>query len=35
MASFSINSESGALAPLETYPLGNRPAWVSIIALPG
>ena len=35
MASFSINPDTGQLAPLETYPLGNRPAWVSIIELPG
>jgi 6-phosphogluconolactonase len=35
MASFRINAESGALTPLETYPLGNRPAWVSITELPG
>jgi 6-phosphogluconolactonase len=35
MASFRINAESGVLTPLETYPLGNRPAWVSITELPG
>src|SRR5262245_7148157 len=35
MASFRVNADSGALTPLETYPLGNRPVWVSIIALPG
>jgi 6-phosphogluconolactonase len=35
MASFRVNPESGALIPLETYPLGNRPAWVSITELPG
>jgi 6-phosphogluconolactonase len=35
MASFSVHADSGELTPLETYPLGNRPAWVSIIELPG
>ena len=35
MASFSVNSDSGELTPLETYPLGNRPVWVSITELPG
>jgi 6-phosphogluconolactonase (cycloisomerase 2 family) len=35
MASFSVNADSGELTPLETYPLGNRPAWVSITELPG
>ena len=35
MASFSVNQDSGELTPLETYPLGNRPAWVSITELPG
>ena len=35
MASFRVNADSGELTPLETYPLGNRPAWVSIIELPG
>jgi 6-phosphogluconolactonase (cycloisomerase 2 family) len=35
MASFRINAETGVLTPLETYPLGNRPAWVSITELPG
>ena len=35
MASFSVNSDSGELTPLETYPLGNSPAWVSITELPG
>ena len=35
MAVFRINAASGALTPLETYPLGNRPAWVSITELPG
>ncbi len=34
MASFSVNPDSGELTPLETYPLGNRPAWVSITELP-
>ncbi|MEC8910302.1 MAG: beta-propeller fold lactonase family protein, partial [Chloroflexota bacterium] len=35
MASFSINSDSGKLTPLETYPLGKAPVWVSITELPG
>ena len=35
MASFSVNSDSGKLIPLETYPLGNAPVWVSITELPG
>ena len=35
MATFSINADSGELSPLETYALGNRPAWVSIIELAG
>ena len=35
MASFSINPDSGELAALETYPLGNGPCWVSITELPG
>ena len=35
MASFSVNSDSGKLTPLETYPLGNAPVWVSIAELPG
>jgi 6-phosphogluconolactonase len=35
MASFSVNSDSGKLSPLETYPLGNAPVWVSIAELPG
>ena len=35
MASFNVNSDSGKLTPLETYPLGNAPVWVSITELPG
>ena len=35
MASFNVNPDSGELTPLETYPLGNAPAWVSITELPG
>jgi 6-phosphogluconolactonase (cycloisomerase 2 family) len=35
MAAFRVNADSGALTPLETYQLGNRPAWVSITELPG
>ncbi len=33
MASFNVNPDSGELTPLETYPLGNGPAWVSITEL--
>jgi len=35
MASFNIDPDSGKLTPLETYPLGNGPCWVSITELPG
>ena len=35
MASFVVNPDSGELTPLETYPLGNGPCWVSIAELPG
>jgi 6-phosphogluconolactonase len=35
MAVFRVDAESGALTPLATYPLGNRPAWVSITELRG
>ena len=35
MASFRVNADSGELTPLETYPVGNRPVWVSILELPG
>ncbi len=35
MASFKVNQDSGDLTSLETYPLGNGPAWVSITELPG
>ena len=35
MATFSVNPNSGELTPLETTPLGNGPAWVSITELPG
>jgi 6-phosphogluconolactonase len=35
MAAFRVNSDSGQLTPLETYPLGHRPAWVSITELSG
>ncbi len=34
MASFDVNPDSGELTPLEIYPLGNGPAWVSITELP-
>ena len=35
MAVFSVDQASGKLAPAETYPLGNRPAWISIAELAG
>ncbi len=35
MAIFGINPDSGKLTPVETYPLGNRPSWVSITELAG
>ena len=35
MASFSIDPDTGKLTPMETYPLGNRPTWASIVDLPG
>jgi len=35
MASFSVNQDSGELLPLEIYPLGNGPGWVSITELTG
>ena len=35
MAVFSVNPDSGELSPMETYSLGNRPAWISINELPG
>ena len=35
MASFSVNPDSGEVTPMETYPLGNMPAWVSITELQG
>ena len=35
MASFSINPDTGQLTPMETYPLGNRPTWASIVELTG
>ncbi len=35
MASFDVNPDSGELTPLEIYPLGNGPAWVSFTELPG
>ena len=33
MASFSVTPDSGELTPMETYPLGNRLAWVSVTEL--
>ena len=33
MASFSVDPDSGELTPLETYPLGNRPAWILVTSL--
>ena len=35
MATFSVNQDTGELTPLEIYPLGNTPSWVSITELPG
>ena len=35
MAVFSVDQDSGELTPAETYPLGNRPAWISIAELAG
>ena len=35
MATFNVSPDSGELTPLETYPLGNRPCWISITELPG
>ena len=35
MAFFSVNPDSRELNPMETYPLGNMPAWVSITELQG
>ena len=35
MATFNVGPDSGELTPLETYPLGNRPCWISITELPG
>ena len=34
MATFSVNQDTGELIPLEVYPLGTTPSWVSIIELP-
>jgi len=34
MASFHVNPDSGDLTPLEIFPLGNGPTWVSITELP-
>jgi 6-phosphogluconolactonase len=28
LAPYRINGETGALTPLETYPVGRRPMWV-------
>jgi len=33
MASFSVTPDTGELTPIETYPLGNRLAWVSVTEL--
>ena len=35
MATFSVATDSGELARVATTPLGNRPAWISIVQLPG
>ena len=34
MATFNVNQDTGELIPLEVYPLGTTPSWVSIIELP-
>ena len=34
MATFGINAGSGQLTRVATTPLGNRPAWISIVQLP-
>jgi 6-phosphogluconolactonase (cycloisomerase 2 family) len=35
LASYRVNSETGALTPLETYPVGKRPMWVLMTHLGG
>ena len=35
LAAYRINGDTGALTPLETYPLGNRPVWVLVTSLGG
>ena len=34
LASYEIDADHGHLTPLESYPLGNKPMWVLITALP-
>ena len=35
LASYRVDSNTGGLAPLETYAVGGRPMWVLAISLPG
>jgi 6-phosphogluconolactonase len=35
LAAYRINGDTGALIPLETYALGNRPVWVLVTSLGG
>ena len=35
LATFSVDPDSGALERVATMHLGNRPAWISIVELPG
>jgi len=35
LASYRVNSDTGALTPLETYPVGKRPMWVLMTKLGG
>jgi 6-phosphogluconolactonase len=33
LAAYAINGQTGALEPLETYPVGQHPMWVLITEL--
>ena len=35
LASYRINSDTGELTPMETYPMGKRPMWVLVTSLGG
>ena len=35
LASYRVNSDTGALTPLEIYPVGKRPMWVLMTSLGG